>query len=229
MLSIVEKKSFIIEPCRVNKELVRKINSVVGQLKSKYVLYSKTREIRSTNAELFFGLDWPSEITEIRIEGLGPLGSVKVLFRLDSKNRGNSTVEVRGSDLTWVEGVATQLRAAFEAERLWFCPRVLAKYRLARMSLSLAVISLFVWRVYRSVAPIVSATLPFAEGYFFLLLLLPSLIVGTYPSYCFLTWLFPLYELDKKSQRTVQKGLGSLLAVVVVWILTNWLFPALIP
>jgi hypothetical protein len=226
MLKQTEKRECKIKPCRVDKELLRKASNVVGDSGIKYVLTSKTRDIESDKAELFFGSDWPQRISEISIFGKSGLGEVCILLAIDNENERASKIEVKGSDITWVEGVFIQLKTIFDEARTWYFP--FAEYRYFRALCSFLLVLLLAWRTYRFFPLAVTATL-MPEIYFFLVSLIVWLGLGTYPLYRFLAWLFPYHEMNHSVKKKLRGSLGAILLILGGWILTNWLFPALIP
>ena len=227
MLEEIEKRSFTVKPCLVNKDLVRKIGKVISQLKTEYILNSEKKDIKTDDFELFVGVDWPSNIKRIYTESLGQLGQVTIDLNFDSKSGCHGNVMVKGSDATWVEGVAGQLETVFENAKFWYYPFV--EYWLMRLLFSAILMFLVVWRVNHSLWFAISQYVSLSEISFFFIIFLASFFICAYPLNRFLVWMFPRYEFEHDIRRKIRKYFAIILGLLVTWILTERIFPSLIP
>ena len=227
MLEEVEKRSYMIAPCLITKELISKIGEVFNQLDAVYILKGKTKDIKTDTVDLFVGIEWPSRIQEISIQSSGPLGKINIDLHFDANSGNYGQVEVQGSDVTWVEGVAKRLKDIFEGVRSRYYPIV--EYWPVRTFISAFVMLLVVWRVNHSLWYVISEYINLSEISFFLAVFLVLFCLSAYHLNRFLVWMFPRYEFQQSVQRKIRKYLAAVLALLITWILTERFFPALIP
>ena len=217
----------MINPCLVKKELVSKIGEVIDQLKTIYILNGKTKDIKTDDVDLFVGVEWPPDITKISIQSSGPLGQVSIDLHFDGGKANYGTVMVKGSDSIWAEGVAGQLKSIFKSARLWYYPIV--EHWPIRIVFSAILMLLVAWRLSRFFWFIIYQYVSLSEISFFFAIFVASFCLSAYPLNRFLIWIFPHYELEHNIQRKIRKYLATILGILVTWVLTDLLFPALIP
>lgn len=227
MLEETEKRSFTVNSCLINKELVSKIGEVVKHFKTIYTLDGDTKDIKTNNVALFVGVEWPSDISKICIQSSGPSGKVNIDLDFDGVKNSYCKFVVRGSDPIWVEGVAGKLKSVFRSARLWYY--LIAEYWSLRILFSAVLMLLIAWRVNHSLWFVISQHISLPEMSFFLAIFVVSFCLSVYPLDRFLSWIFPRYEFEQNIQRKIRKYFATILAILVTWVLTNILFPALIP
>ena len=226
MFEIVEKKSFKIDSCLVNKKLIQKIGEIVGQLKTIYLFKSDSKDVKSDKIEQILGLDWPQNIREIRVEFSGPLGNAVIDLKCGRGRKSYGHTLVTGSDPTWVEGVSSQLKNVFKSARVWYW--CIAQYWQIRAVLSGMLLALLIWRLNHSLWLITSQYVSMPEISFFLLIFAVWFGIGVYPLERFWLWIFPRYEFEQTSRQRIRRYLGAILSLILAWVVTDILLPSLL-
>jgi hypothetical protein len=227
MFEIIHKRSFGIDSCLINKQLIQEIHTIAGQSKTVYTLRSDTRDVRSDDAEPFLGLEWPRHILDVRVEFSGPLGNVVIGLNCGRGRRSRGNVWVTGSDATWVEGVSSQLEDVFRSARVWYWRIV--KYWQIRALLSALLVALLMWRLNYSIWSIASQHLSLSEIPFFLMMFAVGFALSVYPFERIWLWIFPFYEFEQTNQQRIRRYLGTVLGLILTWVVTNIILPSLVP
>jgi len=226
MLEIIEKKSFQVDSCSINKELIKKIQEIAGQSKTLCTLRSTTKDIKSDDIETFIGLEWPRKILKIHVEFSSP-GGKAVIDLVNQEKKSYGSVQVTGTDAIWVKGVSTQLEDIFKRARTWYWPIV--KYWQIRAVLSGIVLALLIWRLNHSLWLIASQYISISEMSFFVMIFVIGFALTAYPLELFWLWIFPRFEFGQNNRRKIRRYLRGILSLIITWIITNLLFPHLLP
>jgi hypothetical protein len=227
MFEIIYKRSFGIDSCLIEKQLIQEIHKIAGQSKTVYTLRSDTKDIRSDDVELFLGLEWPRYILDIRVEISGPLGNVVIDLNCGRGRRSRGNVWVTGSDVTWVEGVSSQLEGVFRSAGTWYW--CIVKYWQIRALLSALLVALLMWRLDYSMWSVASQHLSLSEIQFFLLMFAVGFALSVYPLERIWLWIFPFYEFEQTNKQRIRRYLGAILGLILTWVVTNIILPSLVP
>jgi hypothetical protein len=196
-------------------------------LETSFLLVSDTSDLDADDIELFVGSEWPSQISSIIVETKDVAHKICITMLFSGKEKSRSRVMISGSDAVWVNGMSEQLKKVFEKHRTWYDP--IARYLKARLAISLGIIFLLSWLLNRSlwrfaIEPVtkLAELQSFVVWFVFLLLLI-------YPLNRVLRWLFPYLECGHTPQKAVRKIFWSLLVLLICWVVTQFVFPQLVP
>ena len=227
MLKRTEKATFIIPSCKLDKQMFKSLSESFKGLKARYVLNSEVADIVTDDIELFVGSEWPTCISRIKIEAKDTSQGIRILLDFRGSKRVDSKASIFGADPVWVNGMAGQLQGVFRKSQNWYDP--VRRYWQIRLLLSLAIIlilglriNLVLWQsVKQSIQGITELQ---CIGISSLLL-----IWLVYPLNKVILWLFPSFELKPNRQKTVRKLFWFILVLLIGWMLTEFLFPQLLP
>jgi hypothetical protein len=227
MLRRTEKSTFRIPSCKIDKDLLRLIIELLKGLRLHCFLESETVNIETDKIELLIESEWPCYISSIRIKTDDPDHSIDMYMNLANKKEFQSRVAVSGSDPVWVNGMSKQLEGVFEKRKVWYSP--LSQYWQTRLPIFFVFIVFLswelahvLWKTAGEVASNISELQLF--GIFFLVCTPLS-----YPLNRMIVWVFPCHEPDDSAQKWVRRFLWFLLVLLGGWLITEFLFPHLLP
>jgi hypothetical protein len=212
-VSVTEIREFKILPCKIDKDLIRKIGRVLESdviCKKKGISYnvnSPTRKISSNEFSNFTEAEWSNEIRSISI-GVKEYPS-PVNIEIDFKYTSSSKVTISSSDATWADGIAKQLERVFNENKLSYSPIVEHWY--LKMILAVSALLSLSWAL---TYPMVEVFRIFGRDLPFLNVFLIIVLVGIFPAlmalYSFLEWLFPRFEYGNALQKRIRKWIWAL-------------------
>lgn len=222
---ITEIREFKIQPCKVNKELIGLVGTILEsdttypKEKKMYALESRFRKIESDNSRDFIATEWPNDAIRIAI-GMGNSYPLIVSIQINFKPS-EGTVKVSSSDATWANGISKRIEEAFVRKKLGYSGLIedaLSRWAatiVTWLSLS-AALTFLILKAYRNSGTILDFT-----QVFWLLFILGGFLGGAWVIYYFLGWLFPKYEFGETVQKRLRKWIWSLLigSGLIAWVI----------
>lgn len=225
MLKRTEKSAFSIPSCKVSKELFKLLCESLKGTSPHFFLSSETSDIETDDPELFLGTDWPSDISLIRISTTDQEHKIDILMQFKKKDKIINKVTISGSDPIWVNGIAEQLKSAFEKHRNWYSP--ITQHRKLRLLLSTAIVFLFSWQINRLLwRALVQLVAGIAEWTSFCITFF-VLVWLTIPLDRTLLWIFPNFEFEHSNQKIIRGAFWFLMVLLVSWAITEFMLPRL--
>lgn len=223
---ITEIREFKILPCKVDKELIGLIGTILEsdtaypKEKKVYALESRFRKIESDNSRDFIATEWPNDAIRILI-AMGNSYPLLVSIQIDFKSSGEGTVKVSSSDATWANGISKRIEEAFVKKKLGYSSLIEDAFSrwaatiVTWLSLS-AALTFLILKAYRS-----SGTILDFSGVFWPLFIIGGFLGGGWVLHFFLGWLFPKYEFGETLQKRLRKWIWSLLmgSGLVAWLI----------
>lgn len=228
MYKKVEKYSISVPPCRIDKEMFKPLVDLLKGFTLRCSLVSQTNDIQTDDIGLFIDSEWGSNVSTIQIKTLKSDQNVDISLNFGGKKKVASRIIVKGTDPTWVQGMGARLCSLFRKNTHWYSP--IARYWQIRLLVSATLIFFIVWRstYYFWKMNVAQLTSAFSEPQLFIILFLLSSWFS-YPLSQGISWLFPYFEFADSPQKNIRKAFWFLLIALIGWVLTEFLFPRLMP
>lgn len=143
MPETIEKRTTKIPSCLVNKQLVQELGELLEGDKNfkgrlRYILDSRTRDMKSNEVKDFIEADWGSDLNKITIETMDyeyPQVEIKINFRHSSL----SEYSLSSRDPTWSNGITSRVEKVFNNHKTNY-HRIVAWYSKILLTIVIAII-----------------------------------------------------------------------------------------